>query len=695
MATFNIDIDGQEPLDDNNDPTVYQVGAGVYDLTGPAAETGMMGYAMVNQRTHGLHFRLRARTVIIEDHQGKRIVHTSSDTCMIYHAVKVEVIKRLQEKYGDMYDFDNVLLSGIHTHSGPGGYSWYIMYDITTFGFSKQNYESIVNGIVQSIARAHDSMRPAHIFVNQGKLEDSNINRSPSAYLMNPESERAMYPDGDTDKDITVLRFQDLNGKDFASMAWFAVHCTSMFNTNLLISGDNKGMASYLFERQMNGNGTHPGDQDGFIALFPQTNSGDVSPNTRGPSCPDGTTCDVLHSTCKGKNEGCQGKGPGKTDYESTQIIGTKQFQAAYELFSKATTVLNGTVDYRHQFVDMSNVDVEAEFTQDGDSGTTCRAAYGYSFAAGTTDGPGEFDFIQGDNNTQGNPFWNFVAGFIEKPTADQIKCQAPKPILLDVGQIKPTHWAPHLLPVQVFKIGQFLIPAVPAEFTTMSGRRARRFVAEAARNATGSSNHVVVLGGYANAYSGYVATETEYMQQRYEAASTIFGKFTLAGYIQHLYQMTTAMLQGKPVPAGPSPPDLSGHQISFEPPVIVDGHPEGKNFGSIEIDTSKSYKRGDTATAVFWGANPRNNLMTEATFLTVERKGDNNQWTVFMSDSHIETRYHWKRDGIDRSLITIEWDIPAWTVPGTYRIRTFGYSRDIVQKISPYSGSSSEFQVE
>lgn len=33
--------------------------------------------------------------------------------------------------------------------------------------------------------------------------------------------------------------------------SWFAVHCTSMNNTNDLISGDNKGYASLLHEKAM------------------------------------------------------------------------------------------------------------------------------------------------------------------------------------------------------------------------------------------------------------------------------------------------------------------------------------------------------------------------------------------------------------------------------------------------------------
>ena len=41
--------------------------------------------------------------------------------------------------------------------------------------------------------------------------------------------------------------------------SWFAVHCTSMNNTNGLISGDNKGHASYLMEKDMN-KGALPGN---------------------------------------------------------------------------------------------------------------------------------------------------------------------------------------------------------------------------------------------------------------------------------------------------------------------------------------------------------------------------------------------------------------------------------------------------
>ena len=44
---------------------------------------------------------------------------------------------------------------------------------------------------------------------------------------------------------------------------WFAVHPTSMNNTNHLISGDNKGKASQMFEKMMNGKDVRTGKVKG------------------------------------------------------------------------------------------------------------------------------------------------------------------------------------------------------------------------------------------------------------------------------------------------------------------------------------------------------------------------------------------------------------------------------------------------
>ena len=41
-----------------------------------------------------------------------------------------QVVEKLQAKYGDLYTNDNVLVSGIHTHSGPAGYFQYVLFEV-------------------------------------------------------------------------------------------------------------------------------------------------------------------------------------------------------------------------------------------------------------------------------------------------------------------------------------------------------------------------------------------------------------------------------------------------------------------------------------------------------------------------------------------------------------------------------------
>ena len=80
-----------------------------------------------------------------------------------------------------------------------------------------------------------------------GKLLDAGVNRSPSAYLNNPAEERGKYK-YNVDKEMTLLKFVDLEWGPIGSFSWFATHGTSMSRTNSLISGDNKGAAARFME---------------------------------------------------------------------------------------------------------------------------------------------------------------------------------------------------------------------------------------------------------------------------------------------------------------------------------------------------------------------------------------------------------------------------------------------------------------
>ena len=103
------------------------------------------------------------------------------------------MIKALSNTYGDLYTNDNVLISGTHTHSAPAGYFQYAMYQIMSLGFVNQTLQALVNGIVESINIAHNSMQPGRLLINSGQLYNASISRSPTAYLLNPPEERAKW----------------------------------------------------------------------------------------------------------------------------------------------------------------------------------------------------------------------------------------------------------------------------------------------------------------------------------------------------------------------------------------------------------------------------------------------------------------------------------------------------------------------
>lgn len=292
----------------------FRSGAGIADVTGPVTEVPFMGYAFPNQTGLGVHFRLYARAFVFEDSKGQRLVYVSGDICMGFLGVKMMVIEGLKPIFGNLYDHQNVIISGTHTHSGPGALSWFLLYDISMLGRDKKHFDSVVQGIIQAIVNAHNNVGTAGpIRMMQGMLYNASSNRSPSSYLANPQAERDVYVQwgGDTDKNMTVLHIR--NSTDaIGVVSFFAVHGTSMHNTNRLVSGDNKGHAAYLFEQAINGNETLIG-HGGFVAAFGQSNEGDVTPNIQGAWCDGivgGIDCLQNRSLCNGKNEHCFSVGP-------------------------------------------------------------------------------------------------------------------------------------------------------------------------------------------------------------------------------------------------------------------------------------------------------------------------------------------------------------------------------------------------
>lgn len=299
-----------------------------------------MGYASPSQVGTGLRQRIFARAFIIGDinNTNDRFIYLNIDTACGDTAIRygiLEGIAALGPSYS-MYTQQNVAVVGTHQHSGPGAWLNYLLPQVTSLGFDKQSYDAIVNGSILAIQRAHESLVPGYLDVATANVTDANINRSLYAYLANPEDERVIYADN-VEKFMTMMRFQRTSdGKTMGILTWFPVHGTSALENNTHVTGDNKGVAEYLFEKAML---SDPSAAENFVAGFSQASVGDTTPNVLGAWCDDGSgqMCSFENSTCSGAATTCHGRGPlfYKLDLgiSSCYEIGRRQYQPALDLY--------------------------------------------------------------------------------------------------------------------------------------------------------------------------------------------------------------------------------------------------------------------------------------------------------------------------------------------------------------------------
>ena len=656
----------------------YLVGAGIYDITGPAGDIVMMGFAVPEQKTSGIHIRLRSRAFIVGDGH-KRVVFVSADLGMLFQMVKVKVAEKLARdpELSYYYDERNVLLSATHTHGGPGGYSGYFLYDVTIKGFIRPHFDAIVDGIYQSIRRAHANLTRGRILISEGVLEGVGGNRAEVPYQNNPAHERSRY-DGNTDKTFTLLKLVADNGEELGMINWFGVHPDSVGPGNTLITGDNKGLAAYLFEKDKGADYLAPKT---FVAAFAQASAGDVTPNVGYGQAPPEVTFE--------KNK-------------SLENATLKQYRKAVELYDTAAEPLTGSIDFRHEWVDMRALYVESA------GATTAAAAMGASFSAGSPlDNPSP-QFLFPNGTTVDALTWakdkraalryvmlsSLFAPWPKTFSSAYKKSHAEKPVLIPTGiahlNLNGPTMTPQIMPLQILKIGSLAIVAVPCEVTTMAGRR---FKATATSELASLGVKYAVVSSLANSYGSYLATREEYAMQWYEGAATLFGPHQHAGFQQEYAKLCRAIVQGEDVPPGPTPPDVTPKTVNFAPKVWVDEVPFGRQFGEVHKGPAPAYKRGDVVIAQFWGGHPNNNFRIQDTFLTVERLvGDS--FIPVARDWDPETTYEWERRGLTCSMITISWDTKD-AVPGVYRIRHTGDRKSWSGKIIAYEGVTATFTLE
>ncbi|MFC6009825.1 neutral/alkaline non-lysosomal ceramidase N-terminal domain-containing protein [Nocardia lasii] len=639
-------------------PGAFEFGLGSADLTGPAAECGMMGYSQLEQTTAGIHLRPRARAFVIGA-AGQRIAFVVAENGAVFGSVHAAVLAALARRFGDRYTEHSVVLTSTHSHAGCGGSAHDYAYTLATLGFQRQVFDAEVDGIVEAIIAADADFAPGTIALGRARLHNASVNRSRAAFDRNPPSDRAVFPDA-IDPAVTTLVFTR-GSREVGALTWFATHNTSMTNANRLISSDNKGYASYAAEHLEHG--VRHLDGPGYLAAFAQTNAGDMSPNLNL----------------------APGDGPTTDEFDNTRILGERQYAAAKQAAAQSITQ-RPAVASMLCYLDLAALDIDGRFTPDGFPRRTSPAAAGISLAAGSVeDGPG----LPGGPIPEGvrNPLVDFLGGIDHPHPAWLADAQAPKAIFAPLGLMPPVPWVPNVVPIQLIRIGGLYLAAAGAEFTIVAGLRVRRVVAEV----LGIDLDQVLLQGYSNNYHEYVTTPEEYDAQHYEGASTLFGRYTLCGYVQEFTRLATAFANGEPVDRGPAPRDISALQPNFATAPGPDATPPGRAFGDV-LTQPAACRRGERASVEFVSAHPRHNPRRGHTFLEVQRKTPAG-WTRVANEGQWDVRFHWRREGAV-SLAHFTWDIPATAATGPHRFVHYADAMMVDGTVQFVTGTSAEFAV-
>jgi len=534
----------------------FLIGAAKTEITPDSIGVVLMGWGDPRQKAKGVATPLYARAVAIVDPiTSKRIVMVCLDLCFVTERLRREVLNRTKLKP------EELMISATHTHSAPGGFSDYVFFSLPNRGFIPHVFERYVSQTVVAIEQALGSLVGGNLRFGRDSFSDAApvaFNRSIRAYNRNPDvvkhprDERHLA----VDREMTLLRFDDLQGKPIAVWNWFAVHGTSVHRNRKLVHSDNKGRAAVMMEEALSERGVA-----NFVAVFAQGAAGDVSPNFR-------YFIGMIEK-----------RGQFRDDFKSCDFNAQLQVNLAIRIFDaiREAQPLPRELNSVLMYGDLSQVQVDSDFVE-GKQVHTGPAEVGLSQFGGTSEGRGIsifervlirviYGFIRWVNRdhfnteTQGKKFTVIEAGesmmfgakTIEKfpmpgwinPMIDTVKRWGR------AGIFRMRPFIPQILPLQILRIGNLVIPVVPGEFTTTSGRRMRKMLED---EFCRERQLTVLFQGYANVFNGYTTTPEEYDQQGYEGGSTFYGKWSLPAYLT-LYRQLARRLFDENCPLSSCPP--------------------------------------------------------------------------------------------------------------------------------------------
>src|SRR5437762_4304064 len=241
---------------DSSTPS-FKVGTAKRDIT-PKEPVPMWGYgARHDALSTGAIDPLYATALVIQADTNKLAIVGLDLGRSPSEGSLQNIRQRIRDESGIEYSF----IAGSHTHHGP------VLELADEEGKGKGKFDAALRysrqmeeGIVAAIAEAHSKLTPAKMATGSVKLDGFNRNRHSK---IEPKP---------VDRELAVMRFDDLSDKPIAVLVNFAAHPTMAPASALKFSADYVGAMQAAVEKAT-----------GATAIFMQGASGDLSVNA-GPN---------------------------------------------------------------------------------------------------------------------------------------------------------------------------------------------------------------------------------------------------------------------------------------------------------------------------------------------------------------------------------------------------------------------------
>ncbi len=444
---------------------------------------------------------LFATALALDDGVGNRAVFVNADLhCGGRHLWRAAV-----EASG--LDGARVVVCGTHTHAGPGQrysalYTLFASARPTTMASSGRRLGVLIR---DAVTQAIGSLAPGGVDVVRGPALGTASNRAVPAWSHYEDEVRSEFatagPGADLagerheadrlrDPRVTALVAASDDGSQRCVLAWHAVHGTSLGPTWPTFGADLFGVAREHVQRAV----------EGTVVGFGGGASGDISPlplDERGR-----VREDDQRPTAQGR--------------ELAETVGTRLGEALVSILPSARPA-PFSLAVAHEIWEPTRTGLPSPL-------------FGMATAGGGVDGPS--DRWEELSAGVGSPPYRAKRskrrpighGQGPKISIAHAITWVPLPVTLLMKLI-----APRRLPIHVVRVGDHAFATVPGEPTTITGWRIEEAVRRSAETASAS------VIGFAGDYAGYWVSPEEYLEQRYEGSSTIYGRESATALEQRL----------------------------------------------------------------------------------------------------------------------------------------------------------------